>query len=172
MLHLQLQRTFPEVFNTQQKLAFAKKVALQFHRQARRKTSSRRLISSRGDVNQEVGPKTPACPPELVQGEAVSSHRTAARVTQASSTVTRTSRGAVYTVHQFLRNCAPSMEHLLYRFVEIGFQSLDKLQAVADFWTADERRDLLKRLPPSNGKCITELELAALERGFCAFHSD
>src|SRR5258706_8485792 len=35
-MHLQLQRTHPEIFNTRQKLAFSRQLALQYHREARR----------------------------------------------------------------------------------------------------------------------------------------
>ena len=76
------------------------------------------------------------------------------------------------SVHDFLRNCSPSMDHLLYRLVDLGFKSPDILQAVADNWTADERRDLLKRLSPSsNNKGVSELELATLEKGFYTIRS-
>jgi len=178
MLHLQLQRTHPEIFNTKQKLAFSRQVAMHFHRQARREivrgvirtSQSHDSTSGHGDASGAcVGPHIADDPlksvPTLTAADSSVSSRTTA---QGPSTAPS---AALPTIHAFLQKCAPSMEHLLSRFVDLGFHSWDILHAVANRWTADERRSLLKRLHPSDGKAISELELAALENGFSSLRS-
>jgi hypothetical protein len=57
-----------------------------------------------------------------------------------------------------LQNCSPQGHRS--RFVDIGFQDPDILREVADKWTFEEQRELMKLIAPRlNGKNITELEL-------------
>ena len=59
-------------------------------------------------------------------------------------------------IHNFLKSCSPSLGHLLFRFVDLGFHSPELLREVTNNWTENEWRELMNRLPPSsNGKWNT-----------------
>lgn len=73
-------------------------------------------------------------------------------------------------VHAFLSSCSPPLDHLLSRFVDLGFKSSSILLEVALNWTQEERHDLLMKLSRGhNGAAVTELELAALEKKFSGY---
>jgi hypothetical protein len=172
MWHLQLLSTFPAIFDTPKTLAFARQLALQFHREARRNYRRNRSSSQRQRVDAAVGSKQglePSQDPIVVRTGVESPpppHPEGKEIGNSSTGSPSKSTLSICPIHHFLKNCAPSLEHYLYRFIDLGFQSPDLLQQVADNWTADEKRSLLRRLAPANGQVITELELAAFERGF------
>ncbi len=73
-------------------------------------------------------------------------------------------------IHAFLSSCSPPLDHLLSRFVDLGFKSSSILLEVASNWTQEERHHLLMKLSRGhNGAAVTELELAALEKKFSAY---
>jgi hypothetical protein len=85
-----------------------------------------------------------------------------------SSTSSDTTRTLLH-IRRFLCKLSPPLEPILSRFIDLGFHSPEILREVANNWSADERRELLKRLAPGpSGKMLTELEVFALERGFNA----
>jgi len=111
-----------------------------------------------------------ACEPTVTD----SSRKQCRSTTTTSSSLTpdTTPGSSVSFIHRFLHDCSPPLDHLLSRFVDVGFQTPAILREVAEKWTTEERRELMKRVEPGlNGKKITELELAALERGFQALYS-
>jgi len=72
-------------------------------------------------------------------------------------------------IHHFLKSCSPPLGHLLARFVDLGFKSVDILKEVSCSWTKDERLELLGKLRTArslHGGEVSELELFALERRF------
>ena len=104
----------------------------------------------------------PPCPSAISSG----------KNTQASGTPSNTTSHSITYVHNFLQNCAPPLDHLLSRFIDVGFHNPDMLREVAKKWTGEERRELMKRVAPGlDGKVMTELELASLEKGFLALRS-
>ena len=93
---------------------------------------------------------------------------------QASRTPSNTTSGphSISHIHNFLQSCSPPLDHLFARFFDFGFQTPDIIKDVAQKWTTEERRGLMKRIGPGpNGNIMTELELVALEKGFQALRS-
>jgi hypothetical protein len=111
--------------------------------------------------------QTPACEPTVTNRE-LDRPVTTTTPGNWSSDSTR----SISSIHDFLQNCSPPLNHILSRFIDLGFQSPDMLREVAHKWTTEERRDLMKRLAPGpKGNRMNELELAALERGFQGFRT-
>ena len=107
-------------------------------------------------------PQTPACESTLTNCE----------LDFSTTTTTSSCISSMTYIHHFLQDCSPPLDHLLSRFVDLGFQTHGILKEVAHVWTSEERRELMRRLAPGpNGNKMTELELAALERGFQALRS-
>jgi hypothetical protein len=112
-------------------------------------------------------PQVPACESTMPYDE----DRSTTTITSSSFCTSSPSQSMSY-IHHFLQNCSPPLDHLLSRFVDLGFQNQGILGEVAYNWKSEERRELMRRLAPGPmGKTITEVELAAFERGFQALRS-
>jgi type II secretory pathway pseudopilin PulG len=152
----------------------------------REPVDNRRVSSSRSSpYDSPQRPKsrdtgnTPSClssfsqdqDPQVPGGESTTTNRDLDRsIRTTNSTWSPNSIRSMSYIHGFLQNCSPPLNHILSRFIDLGFRSPDTLSEVAHKWTMEERRDLMKRLGPGpDGNKMTELELAALERGFQAF---
>jgi hypothetical protein len=117
-------------------------------------------------VSSDLNPlKAPACEPTVIRCESDCSTTNAPSPSHSDMPH---STGVTY-IRTFLRNCIPSLEHILSRFIDLGFHSPNILRDVACYWTDNECRELMKQIAPGrNGIRMTELELFALERGLHA----
>ena len=136
----------------------------------------------KGDPPQQLrsrntGNNEPSCLPSFGHGQSPKTPACKSTVTNCDldfspTNITSSCISSMSYIHHFLQDCSPPLDHLLSRFVDLGFQTQDILREVAHVWTSEERRELMGRLAPGpNGNKLTELELAALERGFQALRS-
>lgn len=174
----QLKNLFPAIFNSKstRELHFAYQLALHYHRQKRRTNRSGTRRSGNHIIHTDnlsnCTPSRTSSRPLQLQITPWLAKSTTTVTMPSSSPVEPIRSSSVSYIHNFLRNCSPSLEHLLSRFIDLGFHSQEILQEVACKWTDNDRRSLMTRLAPDlNGRKMTEVEMMALEKGFYALSS-
>ncbi|TFK27802.1 hypothetical protein FA15DRAFT_666028 [Coprinopsis marcescibilis] len=80
-----------------------------------------------------------------------------------------TNKMEVAGVEFFLRSCMPSMIHFLPYFLEFGCKNLLFLKAASLWPSEDIEQEFLKKLPTSNGRTLTKMELLVLRKHLQGF---